>query len=304
MDVTPNISFMDDLPQNLPSLRESFRPERDRLSRELTRKAAPAQIVIAGRQALDRVAAHMADYPQLNPQIRKTALWLVEIVKTNTGLFDQGRDTQIHWREVPGDTSRRLWPNLLFFGGAAAMMIAAIIFKNGGALYAVGALTVVRALDPKFIEAAAQKLPFVKAKPLAIEDLRARYQIEAEIAADPQAFLSHIDDSLAAADQILARLSIPQSQSEWHEHPRLISALQNLFEAQIGGDSDYALKLIDHELASVLGAEGIEIIHYAKDKAELFDSLPSLGEGSVKMAAPAFVKDGRILRRGSIWVPE
>lgn len=292
------------MPQNLPSLRESFRPERDRLSRDLGHMDAPGQIVIAGRQALDRVAAHMGDYPQLNPQIRKTALWLVEIVKSNTGLFDQGHAPQIQWREVPGGAPRKLWPNLLFFGGAAAMMTAALIFKNGGALYAVGALTVMRCADPKFIASAAQKLPFIKAKPLAIEDLQARYQIEAEITADPQAFLSHIDNSLAAADQILARLSIPPSQSQWHDNPRLISALQNLFEAQIGGDTDYALKVIDQELASVFGAEGIEIIHYAKDKAVLFDPLPGLGEAGIKMAAPAFVKDGRVLRRGTIWVPE
>jgi len=295
---------MDETPQNLPSLRETFRPERDRLSRELSLSMSPAQIVIAGRRALDHVASQMGDKPHLNPQIRKTALWLLEIVKSNTGLFDQGRDTRIHWREVPDDKSRGYWANIAFFGSAAAMMVAAFAFKNGGALYGVGALAALRLLDPKMRQAIAQKLPFVKTKPLAIEDLSARYQIEAAIEADPQAFLSHIDDSLAAADHILARLSIPQAQSSWYEHPRLMGLLQNLLEAQMGGDSAYAMKLIDQELGSILGGEGIEVIEYSKQQANLFDSLPSLDALQTHMAAPALIKDGQVIRRGSIWTAD
>ena len=295
---------MDETQQNLPSLRETFRPERDRLSRELSLSMSPAQIVIEGRRALDHVASQMGDKPQLNPQIRKTALWLLEIVKSNTGLFDQGRDTRIHWREVPEDKPRGYWANIAFLGGAAAMMVAALVFKNGGALYAVGALAALRLLDPKMRQAIAQKFPFVKTKPLAIEDLSARYQIEAAIEADPQAFLSHIDDSLAAADHILARLSIPQAQSNWYEHPRLMGLLQNLLEAQMGGDSAYAMKLIDQELGSLLGGEGIEVIQYSKKQNNLFDSLPSLDALQTHMAAPALIKDGQVIRRGSIWTAE
>ena len=184
------------------------------------------------------------------------------------------------------------------------MMVAALVFKNGGALYAVGALAALRLLDPKMRQAIAQKFPFVKTKPLAIEDLSARYQIEAAIEADPQAFLSHIDDSLAAADHILARLSIPQAQSNWYEHPRLMGLLQNLLEAQMGGDSAYAMKLIDQELGSLLGGEGIEVIQYSKKQNNLFDSLPSLDALQTHMAAPALIKDGQVIRRGSIWTAE
>ncbi len=297
---------MTDSPQNLPSLRESFRPERDRLSRELSLSTPPSQIVTAGRHALDRVASDMGDNPQLKPQIRKTALWLLEIVKSNTGLFDQGRDTRIDWQERPETTEGR-WANILFFGGAAVMMAAAFLFKNGGALYGLGALAALRLCDPKIRQSMAQKLPFIKARPLAIEDLRTRYQISAHIEADPQAFLSHIDDSLAAADHILARLSLGDDPDDWHDNPQLLGAFQNLLEAQISGDSDYALKLIDKEIRSVLAASGIEVIDYSKDAVQMFDKLPSLdnslglGDAAEQMAAPALVKDGRILRRGTIW---
>ena len=292
------------IPTSTPSLRESFRPERDRLSRELSIAMPPSQIVMEGRKALDRVATDIGARPSLTPELRKTALWLIEIVKSNTGLFDQGRETKINWREVAGEKSSSVLPTVLFFGGAAAMMVAALIFKNGGALYGIAALAALRLFDPKIMGAVMQKLPFTKTKPLAIEDLRSRYHIEAQIEADPKAFLSHLDESLATADHILARLSVPDTQVSWHDNARLMGVVQNLLEAKQSGDHDYALKLIDQELGSLLGAEGIEVVAYAPKTANFFDVLPSLGETKTRMAAPALVKDGRVIRRGSVWMAD
>ena len=295
---------MEENNSNAPSLREAFRPERDRLSRDLTMATPPAQIVMEGRKALDRIAHEIGNRPSTSPQIRKTALWLIEIVKSNAALFDQGRETKIKWREVPTDQSRTKLANLVFFGAAAAMMVAAFIFKNGGVLYGVGALAGLRLLEPKLLQTVTQKLPFMKSKPLAIEDLRSRYQIEAQIEADPQAFLSHVDDSLSAADHILARLALPSEELSWHDNTRLMGVVQNLLEAKESGDRDYAIKLIDQELGSLLGAEGIEVVKYNRKRAELFDVLPSLGETETRMAAPALIKDGRVIRRGTIWAAD
>ena len=295
---------METSPHIPPSLRDAFRPERDRLSRELSLTTPPGEIVTEGRKALDRVGSQISERAGMTPQVRKTALWLIEIVKSNTSLFDQGRETRIQWRELPADKRRGRLANLLFFGGAAAMMMAAYVFKNGGALYGVGALAALRCFDPKIMQAVRQKLPFTKSKPLAIEDFRAHYQIEAKIDADPQAFLSHIDDSLATADQILARLSIPEADTQWHDHSRLMSVVQNLLEAKTMNDSGYAMKLIDQELGSLLGSDGIEIVDYSPKQARLFDALPSLGETETRMAAPALVKDGRVIRRGTVWVAD
>ena len=284
------------------SLREAFRPERDRLSRDLTIATPPAQIVMEGRKALDRIAGEISNRPATAPELRKTALWLIEIVKSNTGLFDQGRETKINWREVASAKSHRgVITHFLFFAGAGAMMLAAFIFKNGGALYGLGALVGLRLLDPALLRAVGHKIPFVKPKPLALEDLRGRYEIDAEIQADPKAFLSHIDDSLAAADHILTRLSLPDVETEWHDNARLMGVVQNLLEAKESGDRDYALKLIDQELGALLGADGIEIITYSPKTSELFDMLPSLGETETRMAAPALVKEGRVIRRGTVW---
>lgn len=295
---------MDDPDHIAPSLRDAFRPERDKLSRDLSVAMPPTEIVTAGRKALDRVATNISERHAMTPQVRKTALWLIEIVKSNTSLFDQGRETRIQWRELPSANVRGRLNHFLFFGGAAAMMVAAFVFKNGGALYGIGALAAVRCLDPKIIQSIRQVLPFTKRQPLAIEDLGSRYQVDAQIDADPQAFLTHIDGSLAIADNILARLSVPETQAAWHDHPRLMGVIQNLLEAQVMKDSDYALKLIDQELGSLLGADGIEIVNYSSKQAALFDALPSLGETETRMAAPALVKDGRVIRRGTIWVAD
>ena len=83
-----------------------------------------------------------------------------------------------------------------------------------------------------------------------------------------------------------------------------MGVVQNLLEAKESGDHDYALKLIDQELGALLGADGIEVIRYAPKTEGLFDVLPSLGETSTRMAAPALVKDGRVIRRGSVWVAD
>lgn len=293
---------MNDAPPSVPSLREAFRPERDRLSRELAKNSPPAQTVLEGRKSLDRLASEISNKVSLTPAQRKTALWLIEVVKSNTGLFDQGRETRIDWREVARPTSRSAAVNILFFGGAAAMMLGAFIFKNGGALYGIGALAGLRLLDPGILSAVRNKLPFIKSKPLALEDLRGRYEVEAHIEADPQAFISHVDQSLAAADHILARLSLPDTQEQWYDNPRLIGFVQNLLEARAGDDRDYALKLIEGELGSVLSAAGIEIVAYTPKTASLFDILPSLGEPETRMAAPALLKEGRIIRRGTVWM--
>ena len=287
-----------------PSLREAFRPERDRLSRDLSVATPPSEIVSEGRKALDRVATDISERAAMTPQVRKTALWLIEIVKSNSNLFDQGREARVAWRELPNGKAAARFSNILFFGGAAAMMVASYVFKNGGALYGIGALAALRLLDPKIMQSIRRRLPFVKRQPLAIEDLGARYQIEAQIEADPQAFLTHIDGSLSIADNILTRLTVPEAQAAWHDHPRLMAVIQNLLEAQVMKDSDYALKLIDQELGSLLRADGVELVNYSLKQAGLFDALPSLGETQTRMAAPALVKDGRVIRRGTIWVAD
>jgi len=94
------------------------------------------------------------------------------------------------------------------------------------------------------------------------------------------------------------------AQVSWHDNTRLMGVVQNLLEAKQSGDHDYALKLIDQELGSLLGAEGIDVVAYAPKTANLFDVLPSLGETKTRMAAPALVKDGRVIRRGSVWMAD
>jgi len=291
-------------PSGLPSLREQFRPERERLRRELSTDQSPSEIVVAGRKALDRVGASIGASDQLTPDLRKTAIWLLEIVKSNTALFDEGREARIEWREIPKEKGWQQMADGLFFVLAAGLGLYAYMQQAALAFTAIMALSVFRLFDPVLWRKIRARLPFAKTRPLALEDLRSRYQIDATIDADPQSLLSHIDDSLATADHILARLSLPDQSSLWHDNPRLIGLIHSLLEAKTGKDGDFAIKLIDQELGAILKTEGIDIVSYEKNTAHMFDRLPAIGTIDTHMAAPALVKDGVILRRGTIWVSE
>jgi len=57
-------------------------------------------------------------------------------------------------------------------------------------------------------------------------------------------------------------------------------------------------------MTSVLAGEEVELITYSKKTKDMFDVLPAIGETETKMAAPALVSRGKILRRGTIWKEE
>ena len=111
-------------------------------------------------------------------------------------------------------------------------------------------------------------------------------------------------DALKTADHILLRLAEPRAETDWRDNPRLIGMMQSLFEAQLAGDGDFALTLINQEMKSVLAGEDVELIAYSKKTKEMFDILPAIGETETKMAAPALVSKGKILRRGTVWQSE
>jgi len=69
-----------------------------------------------------------------------------------------------------------------------------------------------------------------------------------------------------------------------------MGVMQNLLEAKAAGDGAFALK------------EGVELVHYSKKTAHLFDSLPAIGEAETREAAPALISGDTVLKRGTIWV--
>ena len=60
-------------------------------------------------------------------------------------------------------------------------------------------------------------------------------------------------------------------------------------------------------MKSVLASAGIETVDYKKTTSHMFDEMPALivneGDPALEMAAPALVgQEGRLLRRGTVWV--
>jgi hypothetical protein len=64
------------------------------------------------------------------------------------------------------------------------------------------------------------------------------------------------------------------------------------------------MSLIGQELPSLLTGAGVSQVMYSKKTQDMFDRLPAMGEGpEFEMAAPALTDaDGRVLRRGTVWV--
>ncbi|MGB6319029.1 MAG: hypothetical protein WBG08_10350, partial [Litorimonas sp.] len=66
----------------------------------------------------------------------------------------------------------------------------------------------------------------------------------------------------------------------------------------------FALELARRELPTLIEGAGLRQVDYAPDTADWFDRLPVPGQtGAPKTAAPALVtEDGRVVRRGTVWV--
>ncbi|MGB3455593.1 MAG: hypothetical protein WBA35_04470, partial [Litorimonas sp.] len=101
----------------LPSLSLSQHFARECGDLQLSDADTPAQAVGAVRRVLDRTAARYAR-STTDPQLQRAGQWLVEIVKSGTGLIDRASHADVVWDEVarkPG-LSVRLRPSLFYIG--------------------------------------------------------------------------------------------------------------------------------------------------------------------------------------------
>ncbi len=302
--VHANITPMPSLPATVPSLARAFELERRALKEGLgQRNLTAAQIVSEARRALDRTGANFAG-DSSDPQIHKVGLWLVEMVKAGAGVLDRGTGADIIWHEVPKPKTSFLTGQGVFYGAAGLLAFTALVQQSALALMSVGALSVLRLIDPANRAALWQRLPFIK-RPAAIEDHTGNLmRAEARITADAAGFVDSLADALRTADHILLRLAEPQSETHWRQDPRLMGLVQSLLEAAEAKDGDFALKLISQELESVLASEGVTRLGYSKKTADLFDVLPGIGHGAPKLAAPALMVGDEIIRRGTVWGAE
>ena len=291
------------LPSVVPSLARAFEPERKALQGLLTPELSAAQVVGEARRALDRAGIAFT-HEVSDPHLQKSGLWLLEMVKAGAGILDRATGADVVWSERAAKPKRQWAGRGLFYGAAGLFAVAGLVQGSMTVILASGVLAAFRFFDPKDWGHLLDKIPFRK-KQIALEDLSGRrMEAEAFIRADAHGFITQLVEALKTADHILLRLAEPETQTHWRDNPRLTGMLQSLLEAQEAGDGDFALTLINQEMKSVLAGEGIELISYSKKTKDMFDILPAIGELETKMAAPALVSEGRVLRRGTVWQSE
>jgi len=293
----------ENLPSVVPSLARAFEPERRALQNTLTPELSAAQVVSEARRALDRAGASFS-HEVSDPNLQKSGLWLLEMVKAGAGILDRATGADVIWSERAAKPKRQWAGRGLFYGAAGLFAVTGLVQGSMITILAAGVLSLLRFFDPKDWGHLLDKIPFRK-KPVAIENLSGRHmQAEAFIRADAHGFITQLVEALKTADHILLRLAEPETQTDWRDNPRLVGMMQSLLEAENAGDGDFALTLIKQEMTSVLAGEEVELITYSKKTKDMFDVLPALGEAETKMAAPALVSNGKILRRGTVWQSE
>lgn len=297
--VPPDIKRVNDKSQR-PALTLAQHFAQEAKALRLDEMDSPSQAVSDIRRVLDRTASRYARTTD-DPMLQRTGQWLIEIVKSGTGLIDRASHADIVWDEVARDPSIRITLRpTLFYGAAGLFALAGFLQGVGLMVWGAATLAGLHAVSTLNVST----LPFMpKQKLLPDHDGSAR-RASAVMRLDSAGLVAQVSDALNTADHILLRLATPASDTHWSDDPRIMSLLQSLIEAGRTEDSEYALELSRKELPSLIEGAGLKLVDYSKAKAEWFDTLPALGEGpKTQTAAPALVtEDGRVIRRGTVWV--
>jgi len=303
------LPMTDNLPATTPSLARAFESEREALRLRITgENLSSHKAVSEARKALDRTGDIFAQTTD-DIQIQKAGLWLLEMVKSGAGVLDRGAKAAIVWREVPPTSPRVIAGSTLFYGAALFFMLAGLMQGSRLTMLAATVIAALRFFDPKDWKNLLGKIPFIgrilgkgKQKSLEAPDGH-RFLADAHVSVEAAGYVDALAEALRTADHVLLRLAEPVLEKRWTDDTRLMSFVQGLLEARAVDDGHFALKLVGSELESILSADGIKVVNYSHKTAKLFDILPALDlvGGKTKQAAPALVRDGKVLRRGTVW---
>lgn len=292
-----------------PSLAHHFAQERQQLRQTLNKNLSPSQVVGEMRRALDRTGLSFTR-SVTDPQIQKAGLWLLEIIKSGAGVLDRATHADVTLVETAPKSSLfdglKDWRPGLFYIAAAGLATAGLVQGIGLVVISAVSLAALHALS-HFKLNMFSRLPFMS-KPKALPSPDGKNMTaEAFIRTDSAGFINQISDALATADHILARMVQTEPDAHWRDDPALMAVFQNLLEANAASDGNYALQVVGKDMKSVLASAGIEAVDFNKSTKHMFDELPALiineGDPDLEMAAPALVsQDGRLLRRGTVWV--
>lgn len=285
---------------NLPALSLAQHFSREVSSLDVRAADSPAQAVSEIRRVLDRTASQYARATD-DPHLQRTGQWLIEIVKSGTGLIDRASHADIIWDEIAPKRSMTLTLRpTLFYGAAGLFALAGVLQGVGLVVWGAATLAGLHAVSRLDLSG----LPFMPKTDGIADGSGQMKRASAVVRLDPQGLLSQVTDALNTADHILLRLATPQKDQHWSDDPRVIGLLQSLVEAGLAEDSAFALELAKKELPSLMAGSGLELVEFSKSRRDWFDQLPALGDGpTYETAAPAIIDEGgHLIRRGTVWV--
>ncbi len=289
----------------LPSLAREFEYEREPLRKLIINEGLQSQNAVrAAKIALEKTGQRFSNACE-DVNLQRTGLWLLEMVKSGAGVLDTANKAEIILKKTTPKPAIKITNNAMFYGAALAFFLAGFVQNSRLAMLAsivLAGLKFFSGLNPKHLWRNIPLLPKTKNNRIITAD-GTNFQAEARISVEAGGFVDSLVEALKTADYILARLGEPEQEKDWTDDKRLVGFIQNLLEAGAAGDKDFAFKLVDSELASLLAGSGIEIIKYSKKTEHMFDILPAMDmpKGKYRQAAPALVKNGMVLRRGTVW---
>lgn len=217
------------------------------------------------------------------PQLLRAASARGELV------LEEGQDAQT--AQKPADSTKVKKDKLRKGARAAgALLLAALALYeliDGQALFAAlqligGALL----LTPQEHEQAA--LPAYRARGTACMEPKAAVRVLRELCQAADVCVS--DLALLERDSGMAMLSGTADDA-------MLDLLSALMEAKASGRNELAMRSLT-QAEQYLHRLGIEVIDYDEAHAQLFDTLPTLGEA--RTIRPAMMQEGRVLRRGVV----
>ncbi len=91
--------------------------------------------------------------------------------------------------------------------------------------------------------------------------------------------------------------------------PGLLESIQSLIgftRYHNSGDEKYEKKIKSRldDILDQLDTQGIEVVDYTTEKSYMFEQIPSDKASEVKLVFPAFVKNGTVIVKGQVFIPQ
>ena len=286
--------------------KELLEQDKEKITTELEQAPSPEKAEKAVSDAWERVLYRYQESEE-DKKLAESAVYMIRAVQTQSGLVDTAGSTKI-WNASPAQQSS----GKRFSGRTIGLLI--------GGITAGAAAIAVAAVSPGAAEAAKEVPKWLSLLPVVLETIAAVLLILAGRAfprkekklPEDQRVEIRTDAEKVYRSLILTALVIDQNLEQkakdliWEKRRAQdasgisgldaggIELMGDLLEAAYSHDGEYALEKAS-DVRYFLHQQGVELVDWSEETAQLFDRLPSDRNGTIR---PALVKDGRLLKKG------